>query len=428
MVTYDTRHCLRLYKIKIDWAMQQNQPQEGQQQQPAKVVNPTLKVTAAKLDTNCMPTSSDLPETGDLSAFGASDSSQYMLTHLELITPSSDHNQADQQKLFPSVVTVFKNVSSILPTLTSTPAPAHLSATTLMWTWEMQPAHHSTLSSAFDQLAAKKKSTGSVKPRQFLKFKPNSPIPIDNTVLSITSTRSNTVLAVAMADGSVEFLKRDTMEPMQAEYNFSSVYTLSQSGFAFPASKPVLATELSPNLCCALSIIAESGETKLRAMESTIVDLANPENAQQRSATAAVLALQWSSGLFQFKSCLDDVFAVVQPHGDPDLQNEIIEKAYSAIGINLDFAGEDAQKSSQMFFRTPWLQKLVAQQAVSDPAKNGRRSLSAKLAYLTLNARLAAFVTMMVFRRDQPLQPGMLPALVPYASLIESGRYRALTC
>lgn len=411
MATYDTEATLRLYKVNIDWAAAQVPTQEGQQ--PSfKTVNPTMKVAPIKIISHYRPPLSSMSDQGDLSAFGASDTAQYVLTHLNLVPPPLEQRGDDQQRLQPAVISIFKNVASILPSLAGVPVPSTIGVPDLIWTWELQQTQQSHLSNAFNQLASKKKAVDAVKAGHYLDIKHIISTPLHNTAVAITATRYNAIIAISMADGSVEFRKRDTMDILQGEYNFSSVYSLPQSGFCFAASEPVLDMALSPNDCCALSLSVDSDEASLRVMENQTVDLNNPETPQQRSATAAVLALQLCGGMLQIKGCQDDVYAAVHD-GDKTLQYEIIELAYSALGTTLAFIGDDAKETSQLLFRLPWHQKLISQQTMLGQGKQGHRSLSSKLAFVTLGVRQAAFILTMVFRNDLALKAGMWPSLIP---------------
>lgn len=402
LVTYDTRSFLRLHKVKIEWGYNKDSKEQPKQ------INPTLRIHAFNVNTHCKPDGSEQGDMGSMSAFGTNESAQYMLTHLEMVPPSMDLTNPDEK--FPSILTAFKYVPSIVSSISVPAQQSPLTPSTLLWTWKLtaHPPSGGCLSPAFEQLAAKKKSIESARSRAFLEITKHSWIAVNNVVLSITPFRYNTIIALSLADGSVDWLHRDTMQPVQADYNFTEITSLPQSGFTFVTTDPVIATELSPSGCLAVYQDTE-GALKLKQMESTISSLDAPTDDERRTAIATALALQWTSNLLQYRPFQDDIVSLMPPATDTTLMYEFLEQAHSALGYTLDFTSDDPSKASAMLFRTPWLQKLLGAQAVLGSIKRGKRSLPAKLSLVTLNLRLAAFVIIMVFRIDVALKPGKLP-------------------
>lgn len=399
LTTYDTRAFLRLHKIKIEWGINKDSKEKPQ------LINPSVRVHAFNVNTSCKPDGSEQGDTADMSGFGANDSAQYMLTHLEMVPPPMDLTNTEEK--FPSILTVFKYVPSIVASINGPIQQSPLTPSTLLWTWKLtaHPPAGGCLSSAFEQLAAKKKSIETARSRAFLEITKHSWIAVNNIVLSIAPFRYNTIIALSLADGSVDWLHRDSMQSIQPDYNFSEITSLPQSGFTFVSTDPVLATELSPSGCLAAYQDVD-GALKIKQMESTISSLDAPIDEERRIAIATVLALQWTSGLLQYRSFLDDVLSLMPPTTDAELMFEFLEQAHSALGYTLDFSGDDPTKATAMLFRTPWLQKLLGAQAVLGSIKRGKRSLPAKLAFVTLNLRLASFVIIMVFRTDISLKAG----------------------
>ncbi|KAF2094468.1 hypothetical protein NA57DRAFT_46246 [Rhizodiscina lignyota] len=389
LVTYDTHQTLRLYKIKVAWGVTKDQ------QDPTGknfILNPSLTFKALYIEPYCVPDGMDPADPTDMTGLGAADGIQYMLTHLEMIQPALDTGAQEQS--VNSILAVYKNVPSILPAPSGGAQPASLAPSSVVWTWQLQPATTGSLSASFDQLSAKKKGTDSARLTSTSIIVKQAPNTFHNAILSVTSLRYNTIIALTMADGSAEFLRRDSMQPIQADYNFTEVYSLPQSGFAFVSMDPIINIELSPSGSMQAFHDSE-GILKVRTMTSTVYDLANPVDAERRTAAATVLALQWASGLLQFRSFLDDILALIVPNSDAELAIEFIEQCVAATGYNLDFSSDEPQKPTLLLFRTPWIQKLLGAQAALGLGKSSKRTLSAKMAFVTLNLRLAAFVIMM---------------------------------
>lgn len=400
LVTYDSHYTLRLYTVEVNWGASKD-AQESQGKSLS--LNPSLKVSPVDVEPHCVPNGTDQTDPADMAGLGLGDGIHYVLTHLEIVPPALDTGSAGQR--LNSVLAVFKNVPLVIPSTNDGTQPSSLSPSTLVWTWQLQPATTGNLSSSFDQLSAKKKSTDSVKTKSSLTLIKQESNAFLNTVLLVTPLRYNTIIALTMADGSVEFLRRDSMQPIQADYNDSEVYSLPQSGFAFMSGESVVNVELSPNGCMQAYQDLE-GKLKLRTITSTASDLVNPVSAERRKAIATSLALQWASGLLQMRSFLDDILALLVPNADPELIFEFTEQAVNAMGHNLDFSADDPQKPTIMLFRTPWLQRFFGTQAALGMTRHGRRTLAAKLALVTLNVRLSAFVIMMSFRHDLSLKSG----------------------
>jgi mediator of RNA polymerase II transcription subunit 16, fungi type len=385
---------LRIYKVKIDWAFDKDSKDHP------KTINPTLKIHYMGLDTHCLPEGFEVPDVAD-----AMETSQYILTHLEMVPPAME--KATQEYQFPSIITVFKNTTSISIGQAG-PARSSLAPSTLLWAWKMV-AHRPApgcLASGFNQLSAKMKTTDSARSRAYLSIEKHSSTPIHNNVLAVTPFRNNTILAVAFADGTVAWLDHEEKQAIQPNYNFTEITSLAQSGFAFEGSEPAIHLDLSPNGCL-IAYQDVEGALKLRHMENVVSSLESPSDGERRTAIATALALQYDSGLMQFHAFLDDIISLMGPSTDTELVYEFLEQVYAGVGLSLDFSSEDGSKATRVLFSPAGLvQKVIGAQAVLGSFNRGRRPMSAKLAFVTLQLRLSAYVVMMTVRTESELKPG----------------------
>lgn len=405
LATYDTNASLRMYKIKVDWGFNKDSKEQPKQ------INPVLKVTPFSMQAHCFPDGPDNGEAEDVTGFGGSDGARYTLSHLQMIPPPMD--QPVSENRFPTIITVFRNMATVASAVAGPAQQSPFAPPTLLWTWKLvaQPSALGCLASGFDQVSAKKRPTEGARSRAVLAIEKHSSTPIHNNVLSITPIRHNTILAVAFADATVDWLDHETKQPIQADYNFAEITSLPQSGFTFEGTEPVVTLELSPNACLAAYQDA-AGALKLRQVENIVSSLDAPSDDERRTAIATALALQYDSSLLQYRAFLDDILSLMPPSTDVALTYEFLEQTHSALGYSLDLSSDDPSKATNMHFRTPWIQKLLGAQACLGPAQDGQPWLPAKLALVTLNLRLVTFVIMMFFRHDLSLKAGKTPLAV----------------
>ena len=213
------------------------------------------------------------------------------LSHLELVPYASGPDPSEQSS------TTLLAAFSHLP---HSNAPDESATYSIVTRWDISSAlqrlHHS-----FGQLASKKHSPSSAYrvgldvhavvradkalAQQALHVTPVGHTRVEKLLLSIHPLSSNTVLALAFGDGSIEFRDRSTMDLITPTDDLQHVASLTQVGFVFPAehscerafarrqqglayltSRAGTHVALSPNSCLGVSLDLE-GVASLKTMQ-----------------------------------------------------------------------------------------------------------------------------------------------------------------
>ncbi|KAF1817517.1 hypothetical protein P152DRAFT_21888 [Eremomyces bilateralis CBS 781.70] len=422
MATYNMSCSLKVCRIRIEW-----QPQTAANPGQGNGEGPTLNMPAIKLspvtsESDCFPPSSLTSEGDGLSI----EPRPYIptLTHLEFLPSEPERVHAD--KTYPTVLGVFHEFSapsSADALLGDTSRPYFCHATACAW--ELKAAPPAKLSEAFDSLSGKKRPLSTYFPQgQQWRLHQKPAWSSNVAVISIVSLRFNTVLAVAYADGSIEFRDRSTMSTIVTEQDPAEIYTLMQGGFAFLNAPPSLHIAFSPNYCIAAVLHDDDEKTDkgsritIRKMEYLMGDLAHPSEGMATapgsgmvSNAAVALALHHSCACGQLCTT-DDIFAMLGSNAHVSVINEFFQQAIRAMNLNLDYSTEEAQKNAYQLFRVPALYKTLSAQAGMGTVKHGFRNVSGKLAWITLNLKLIATSLTMSIRHNEPLKLDLAISLI----------------
>lgn len=425
MATYNMSCNLKIWRLRIEWRPPAPQAPNGETPPPQP---PGIKLSPVTTESDCFPPSMLSNETDGLSLEPRIHVPS--LTHFEFLPAEPERVHAD--KTFPTLLGVFHEFvapSSVDDILGDAGRPYRASATCCLW--ELKAGPPPKLSDAFDTLSGKKRPLSSFAPHgQQWKLHQKAGWSSNMAILHVVSLRFNTVLAVAYADGNIEFRDRSTVSVIVAQQNPDEIHTLMQAGFTFFNSTPSLHLAFSPNYCLAATIrdhegdeTKDSGRIKIRKMEFLLGNLDRPTddatnaNAEMLSNAAVALALHHSCACGQLCTT-DDLFAMLGPNVHSSLVHGFLHQAMRAMNLNLDYSTDEAHKNAYFLFRVPALYKTLSAQAALGTAKDGTRNISAKLAWITLNLKLLATSMTLSLRPNETMKLGMSPTCSSVSAML----------
>ncbi|KAH0564742.1 hypothetical protein GP486_001870 [Trichoglossum hirsutum] len=356
LVIYTTSHQIRLYRININWNIPANQKPIPQSQVPSTA---TLQINHVKVDDFCFPVGP--VENKDISQIGQNDISRVevsraQLSHLEMVPPAplpSKHSEPS----YPTIMAIFSCVPSHFEE-----SQQNIDTFSVITRWELRSTPQN-LHSSFDKLGTRKSNVGSTNEQSF-DLRRMSDIIIRKAILAVELVNSNTTIAIAYSDGSIEFRDRVSMIPITPNEDFNRVSSMPQAGFAFPTDDLFLHFALSPNHCLAIGVDAD-GDPKLKVMEYTLGSL----DAQEGDGFK-VLTLE-------------------------ELEHQFLSESQRAIGMNVDYSHEPQYEK---LFRNSVIQRCLSlQNTLGYKGEQNHRSLTAKIAWATLHLRLAALTFAITF-------------------------------
>jgi len=156
LAVYDVNGRIRTYQININWGQQSNQKEGKPNQNPT---NPTLQVKALQTITAGIPSQTNGE---DPTISPILDSSVLQLTHFELLPNPMEHHATENSSLL--VLAVFTAIPSRPTSLLDATSNYHQNFS-ILCRWKLLRDFEYNLSSCFDELAARKKSSSTVSPR-----------------------------------------------------------------------------------------------------------------------------------------------------------------------------------------------------------------------------------------------------------------------
>ncbi|KAL1634921.1 Mediator of RNA polymerase II transcription subunit 16 [Neofusicoccum ribis] len=206
---------------------------------------------------------------------------------------------------------------------------------------------------------------------------------LGSATLGFFSLDFHTRFALYQSTGGVEFRDRYSMEIINADLNENKVSSLPQAGFSFTATDPALHMVLSPSACM-LALLQQDGTITLKNMEFCLGSLNSGDNDP--------LVLQYSSASLQYMFG-DDIFAIMPADMDYNLKRLFLRGTHHCMNVVADYPPEDAsQKSFEAIFRNNVLRGCLSTQNLLGMTANGSRTLSSKLAWITLSLRFTSFL------------------------------------
>jgi mediator of RNA polymerase II transcription subunit 16 len=406
LAAYDVSSRLHLYRVEAKW----NVPTLKQGQHPPKLIDkPELLVSEIHVEDSCYPISS--VDDGDLNPGPESGLRiPAQLTHLNFlpITPEKEDGT------LPTIQAIFSTPPNIVSFDHTQPQQSPCSITVK---WEVHHTQQNQLHSSLDKVTSKKKSIGSVPARSVFVLKRQPDIIMHSVILAFFPLWYNMLLAFCYSDGTIEFRKRSTMEPISPDYNTETVTSLSQAGFSFTPLNASLHISLSPNHCMA-ACMQQDGSIKLRSAEYAYGSLFSDEEDPKHSAALAALILQFSSTANQYFSS-DDIFAIIGPLSEKR-KRDFVYLMFQGLQLDVDCGIDDTtnpNKSLVLLGRTPFFVKTLS--AAHLLGLNGavERSVVSKTAWMILNIKYITQILTTIMRmhgqiEKSPLRPEVVPQFV----------------
>ncbi|KAF2145598.1 uncharacterized protein K452DRAFT_264768 [Aplosporella prunicola CBS 121167] len=388
LVAHSESGTLHVFRVKINW----NIPPNRQRIDPPPT--PILEVTALKSEENCLPLSTGFDAGGGSLEPNHRLSQPAQLTHL-MFVPTGPEPGPHTGISHPTVMAVFCHTPAAATSLMDQ-AQQSQQPFSILARWELRETRNS-LHPAFEQLTAKKRSSNTGGQRQSLEFQRQPDIVMNSVTLGIWSLDFHTKFAIFQSNGTTEFRDRYTMERMVADFNEEKVSSLIQAGFDFSKHEPALHLALSPSACIA-ALVQHDGTITLKNMEYGLGPLTSKENDPKISAAMSALVLQYSSASLQYSST-DDLFAIMPPDIDLDLARAFLIGTHYSTNVTADYTAEELpQKTLQQIFSNSLLRGSLSAQNLIGTGTDGKRNLSAKLAWIALNLRLTSWNLAMAVR------------------------------
>ena len=156
LATYDVNGRIRTYQININWGQQPNQKDGKPNQNPT---NPILQVKALQTITAGIPSQTNGE---DPTISPILDGSFLQLTHFELLPTPTEHHANENPSLL--VLAVFTSIPSRPTNLLDAASNYHQNFS-ILCRWKLLRDFEYNLSSCFDELTSRKKSSSTVNSR-----------------------------------------------------------------------------------------------------------------------------------------------------------------------------------------------------------------------------------------------------------------------
>lgn len=370
LAAYTLSKQLRVYRISINWNLQQNQPNQPPTMLPAP---PTLVVKHIKVENLACPMDS-----------GTHDTAQAQLSHLEFMAPTPGPPQIPN---VPGVLAIFSN------------RQADGQSFSVVCRWGLKESE-SALHPSFDQLGVRRSSVSSPTSNELELYRMDDII-IDKCVIGVSQVQvtSGAVVALAFSDGSLDLRDRYFFNLLQNQStNKDLVMNMVQAGFAFPPGESCIDLALSPNITVAIRLGLDH-DIQLMVMEYANGLMEDPENME---IACVALAHQHAYSCNNHLNN-DDLLLVAQQYRNPVFNNTFLSEAHRALNLKMDFATESP---SERLFRNPLLQRCLSlQNSLDFQGEKVNKRLSGKLAWATLHLRVASVAFALTFNNPQRQAP-----------------------
>ncbi|KIW06622.1 hypothetical protein, variant [Verruconis gallopava] len=404
LIAHQLCRATRLYQLRINWNMPPKQ--ENDSQNLTALPNPVLDVRSLLeehfMSPQNLPNHSQDDTLATTNGNNVDSMYEFHLAKLLFVPPAPD--QGTKEPTLQTILAVFTIVPPSHEGMMVDPSQRWGLASTIISRWEVQRDVGDNLSTCFDQLSVKKKAAAGVPLKHGTRLKRLDDVVVSPAVLMITPVRNNTMFALTLSDGSVQFRYRNTMDVVLPDESPDEVQSLTQSGFSFHHIDPCLHTAFSPSACVLATLTAE-GQVKLEKMQYTNSSLNDiDENDSKHDAIAAIIALQYSSACMQYK-VTDDILAILPANLGTSLTRMIVALCMRFLNVEFDVISGDYQQQILPLFRNHLSFRCFSlQNALGAADKTGPRKLSARLAWITLNLRHVSQSIFFHLRSDQALK------------------------
>lgn len=384
--------------------------QEGKGQLAAALVSEALLVENVCVPTLVTGFDDSVPDVEQSPTFG--------LTQLSMIPAAPDDRTHN-----PTFLTIAATFA-VTQASSGSPIVSTLIQSSVICRWQIRDGQQNTLSPCFDSLSVKKKAVSATSVKSYTKLDRLPDVQLHCPILTLQHLKNGTQIALILADGSVQFRDRESMEVITVDgsilgvddtRNLPEIKSMPQIGFVFPTLSNCVQTAFSPDHCL-IAMRKSDGDVDWKRMEYTLGAMGDLRIGDPKlSSIAAVVAIQHSSAMMQYKIA-DDILAVLTKDASEDLKSEIIEQCRRAVRANFDLVTDEGQKQLSNLHRGSHIYKCLSLQNVLAVDQKGVRQRKGKIAWITLNLRFSFFMLGNSLNKSEPLKPGMLPTMLPTTS------------
>ncbi|KAK9449919.1 mediator complex, subunit Med16 [Limtongia smithiae] len=202
----------------------------------------------------------------------------------------------------------------------------------------------------------------------------------------IFALADESAIALAFADGSIEFRHPDSFLPRIPAYVSHLVTGVVDAGLGFlPPSEPALEMCLSPN-SFAHCYLTSKGDLKLQHISAMVA----AEDVAEAAHLVAVSIAERHAVACMISAGCEDIMLVACDQlrlRGPEFAITLLAQCQKALSLSLE--ARDAQ--AERFVLSPHLQKLLSFQAALLSNTDWQRTVPGKVVWATLNVRLFAF-------------------------------------
>ncbi|KAI9686670.1 MAG: mediator complex subunit [Bogoriella megaspora] len=405
LATHSASGQCEVFAMRINWN-ERRQNIQGQQQVVG--VDPQMLTTHLNTVPAFAPYQSILDPQDPQSVANFRDTSLAQLTHLEFLPGTFERNWQERKPA--QLIAIFSHVRNIG---NSNQAVDDFS---ILSSWDINISTPS-LHPAFKDINPKAKNAKFDPSTQRCTSQRKPDIIFDGNVLRIQPLRFNTVLALVLADGSVNLRDCTSLDLISPEIESEQVSTLPHSGYTFDHNSSGISLDVgfSPNGCI---IVAIDPEGKFRQRKMGLAPLWT-DDFQPEQPIIALVAQYATATMYSWSN--DDVLAIVPSNTKRELVNQFLRDLYTSLGFSVDYTTEDSQRQKMIVTGLPIPKCLSAQNiladnhgythtGVDDKSRKPRRSIQSKLAWSLLNLRMSIFIFVMIVKQDKaPMDPATIP-------------------
>ena len=387
LATHDVSRRLRLYRVRVNW----NPTQHSRGNMQYITVAPALEVDH--------------------------------LTALEYVTPQLSDNASFSHLCIVSKPPPFAEqgaptATTVLAVFTHAPAPLEVQhsydAFSVLARWELQ----TTVPTLHDSFTRLKSNGPTPVYNPVTVLRRQADIMVNKLVLTVDLQYHNTMLALGMSDGTIEFRARTTWEILQGFGDTTTASGLPQSGLGYFPGAPVSSLAISAD-GSALAFVKADGSiaTKFMTLLQGWQSMENGIGNGDKSAieTAVVCLARQYTILCSSAASSDETLAILPSDLSQDMRVLFVEHAIRFMCKFTDVSMVDSQKQQRLVLAEPLLTRAMSAQLVlgTKPGTH-ERTFAGQFAYCFLNLKLLTLAMASALTREASTasRSDLVPSLV----------------
>ncbi|KAG5985084.1 hypothetical protein E4U55_001587 [Claviceps digitariae] len=248
--------------------------------------------------------------------------------------------------------------------------------------WEAVESKQS-LDPAFEELSYRRNSISS-EPSGIIELKRLAPVVINKVVIGLQVIHFGKTLLFTMADGSLEYRDRFTLEEAYVNQDLGEIMTLRQAGWSFTDYGPCLQAAVSPT-CCSMVQIGDDGKIRWNRLQYMIGDIGNSTQDAHYSATIACISIAAASAMWH-QNNHDDLLAVVHPLASKNkFVLDWVGEMIRMLKIQVDYSDETHHDALMRNLSLQFCLSIM--NSLGFKGESQKRSFQSKFAMVDLNLR-----------------------------------------